>query len=152
MGYQAPLSAHVYLGFDFGLRRIGVAVGRSVPCQLLKTLNCITAGEPDWKTLEDLIKQWQPSGLIVGIPLHADGKAHTLTHRAKRFARQLSQQFDLPVHRADERWSSTSAHQELIAARRNGLVGKQRGRRLSDAKAAAIILDSWLSNQQSADV
>ena len=124
-----PLS---FLSFDYGTRRVGVATGNSLLglAQPLKTLS--VEGDARFAAIAQLIRQWQPSALVVGVPFHPDGAAHDNTRRAQRFARQLHGRFRLPVHEVDERYTTTEAH--------------SLGARDADAAAAAIILEQFLRN------
>ncbi len=128
------------LGFDFGEKRIGVATGQMITrsAHALLTLPA-NQGTPDWSRVEDLIKEWQPSALVVGIPYHMDGSEQAMTQAAERFCRRLEGRFQLPVHRADERLSSVQAETLL----------KERGEPANkiDAYAAEIILESWLQQK-----
>jgi putative Holliday junction resolvase len=129
------------LAFDFGARRIGVAIGttRLRTARPLTTIEC-ERNDRRFAAIADLIAQWQPQALVVGLPLHADGTAHDMTARARRFARQLAGRFGLPVHEIDERYTSELARAELRAAGRGG----QAQRAEVDAVAARIILQAWL--------
>lgn len=123
--------AGIVLGFDFGTRRIGVALGNSVT-RSARPLAVIECAEPErWRELAALIEHWQPQQLVVGVPRHPDGAAHELTARCERFARQLEGRFHLPVARVDERYSSA-----VLAQR------QERGR-VRDDQAAAVILQQW---------
>ncbi len=117
------------LGLDFGLRRIGVAIGNKLTGHA-RPLTTIDAVDTDarWKALSALIDEWQPVALAVGIPLHPDGAPHAMTARCERFARQLEGRYRLSVVRVDERYSSAVVERE-------GDV---------DAGAAAVILQQWL--------
>lgn len=119
-----------FLGFDFGLRRVGVATGNSLTraAQPLRTV--AAEGEARFQAIAGLIAQWQPQALVVGVPLHPDGAPHDNTRRAQRFARQLGGRFRLPVHEVDERYSTTEALAE--------------GAGDVDAASAAIILEQFL--------
>ena len=118
----------IALAFDFGTRRIGVAIGNSLTREA-RALTAIDAADSAlrWSALRALIEEWQPAQLVVGIPRHSDGTAHEMTERCERFARQLEGRYRLPVARVDERYSSA-------VAERAGDV---------DAAAAAIILQQW---------
>jgi putative Holliday junction resolvase len=120
-----------FLGFDFGLRRTGVASGNTLlgHAAPLKTLTL--DGEARFAAIEQLIAEWQPDALIVGVPFHPDGAAHDNTRRAQRFARQLHGRFGLPVHEVDERYTTVEAIASGAAAD-------------ADAAAAALILDQYL--------
>ena len=133
------------LGFDFGEKRIGVAVGESLTgsARALETLHCRQPGQIDWAAIARLIERWQPGALVVGLPCHADGTPGDLAPRAARFARQLEGRFGLPVHQVDEHLSSREAKRRLLA---DG--GKSRGDRGAvDMMAAAIILETWLASR-----
>lgn len=128
------------LAFDFGLRRIGVALGES----MLKSARPLTvidaeANDARFATIASLIGEWQPAALVVGLPVGLDGQEHDLTHRSRRFARQLEGRFGLPVHLVDERLTSLEAEQHLRDAGQNW----QRRKANVDAEAAAIILQSY---------
>ena len=129
------------LGFDYGLRRIGVAVGETLTGSA-RALQTVAArdGEPDWDALGGLIRSWEPDALVVGVPLHLDGARQPMTDAAQRFARRLEGRYRLPVHRVDERLSSDEARRVLAA---RGVVGRTARGRL-DPVAAQIILETWL--------
>jgi len=118
----------IALAFDFGTRRIGVAIGNSLTREA-RALTAVDASNGDvrWSALGALIDEWQPAQLVVGIPRHPDGAAHDMTERCERFARQLEGRYRLPVARVDERYSSA------VAERADDV----------DAAAAAIILQQW---------
>jgi len=133
----APRSG-IYLGFDYGSKRIGVASGQRItgtanPVVTLNTHN----GKPDWTAIEALIEEWHPEALIVGIPVRGDGGDNPITPSARRFARQLAGRYRLPVHEIDELLSSVEA----------GHIESEhwRGKPTPiDARAAQIILQTWL--------
>ena len=125
------------LGFDFGRQRIGVATGQTITgtATALATLES-RDGRPDWDSIGDLIRTWQPDALVVGLPLHADGSDSDVTAAARRFIRQLQGRYRLPVHAMDERLSSHAAA-GLHDTQRSGV----------DAAAARIILQDWLDRR-----
>jgi putative holliday junction resolvase len=135
------------LGFDFGTRRIGVAIGsrRLGNARALTTLDCVNG--LDWDAVTQLIGEWQPEALVVGVPLTLDGETQPATAGAQRFIRQLQSRYGLPVHAADERMSSMEAQSQLRTRRASG----QRRRRVQDADidstAAKLILEHWLGEQ-----
>lgn len=131
------------LAFDFGEVRIGVATGET----MLKTANALTTitsevNDVRFAEIASLIKEWQPSLLIVGLPTHMDGTPHEITHLAKKFAQRLEGRFNLPVMMIDERLSSAEASQHLSDA---GIKGRQQ-KSLIDAVAAQVILQSHFDN------
>jgi len=127
------------LGFDFGEKRTGIAVGQSLTASAtaLSTLHS-RQNKPDWSGIEALIKEWQPDALVVGIPVHMDGTEQAMTTAARKFVRQLEGRFHLPVYEAEERLSSMEAEQ---------LLGKVADKEAIDSEAARIILQSWLNDQ-----
>lgn len=131
-----------YLGFDFGTRRMGVAVGRS----LLGTatpLSPIPArdGIPDWSIIEALVAEWKPDGFVVGLPLNMDGSESEMSRRATKLGKRLQGRFNKPYFMMDERLSSHEAKGVVIAQ------GGDRdfGRNSVDGLAAALILESWFA-------
>jgi len=143
--------AETLLAFDFGIRRIGVAVGNTLT-DSARPLR-IVASEPlaaRWAAIAALVAEWQPQRLVVGLPRHPDGAPLPVTSLCERFARQLAGRFDLPVELVDENFSSVEAR-----AVRDGdatePAGRERapGRRAGsggpvDAEAAAVILRQYL--------
>lgn len=134
----------VVLGFDYGLRRIGVAVGQSLT-GTAQALSTVTArdGVPDWDAIGALIAEWRPQALIVGVPYNMDGSEQPITRRAQRFARQLEGRFALGVHLVDERLTSAEAEEELRTQRAAGRRRRVRREEI-DARAARIIVEDWL--------
>jgi len=122
------------LGLDYGPRRIGVAVGQSLTgtARPLATLHAVR-NQPDWRRLAQLVADWRPQALVVGLPLNMDGSRQVMTQRAQRFMRQLRHRYRLPVYAEDERLSS-------YAARR---LRRRRGEALHPL-AAGLIVESWL--------
>ncbi len=120
----------IVLGFDFGIKRIGVAMGNTLTgqAQPLRVVSAID-NATRFKIIGELIEQWQPARLIVGEPRHPDGAEHDMTMRSRRFANQLHGRFNLPVELVDERFSSA-----VIASKRGEVI---------DDKAAAIILQLY---------
>jgi putative Holliday junction resolvase len=133
-------SAGTVLAFDFGTQRIGVAVGElGGIAHPLATLT-EPAGPGRFASIEALIATWRPVRLVVGLPTHADGTAHAMTARARRFARQLEGRFGLPVACCDERFTTQAAGVALQAA---GVRGRAR-KAVRDQVAAQLILQAYL--------
>lgn len=101
------MTESVIIGFDFGEKRIGVAIGNTVT-QEARAYRIIDSrtNAARWEGIGAVVKEWEPSAFVVGIPRHPDGTPHEMTARCERFARQLEGRFLLPVHRVDERYSS----------------------------------------------
>jgi len=135
--------AETILGFDFGERRIGVAVGNTLtggasPVTIIQ----VTESQLRFAQLGRLIAQWCPDRLVVGRPTHSDGKPLPVTARCERFARQLQGRFGKPVHLVNENYSTTSAR-ALDDEARTAYRGRA-SREDEDAAAAAIVLQQWL--------
>jgi putative Holliday junction resolvase len=128
------------LAFDFGTRRIGVAVGEMMlgTARPLTTI-AVEANEARFQAIGKLVAEWQPARLLVGLPMSLEGEAHDMTERCRRFARQLEGRFRLPVVMVDERLSSASADEQLRA---QGLDWRER-KAAVDAEAAAILLQDY---------
>jgi putative Holliday junction resolvase len=116
------------LGFDFGLKRIGVAVGEPE----LRTAHPLRAISR-FEEVQPLIAEWAPARLVVGRPLSVAGEAHAMTRQAEDFARRLERRFKLPVARVDERFSSVEAESRLRGAKRNNV----------DSVAAQLLLEQY---------
>ena len=132
-----------YLGFDFGTRRIGSAVGNTLTMQA-KPLQPLAAerGIPDWRIMDKLISEWEPQGLIVGIPVQMDNSAQLTTDLAKSFAQSLHLRYKLPIYAVDERLTTKEARARLFA--KGGY--RQLQKTSIDSIAAVIILEQWLQH------
>ena len=130
------------LGFDFGTAQIGIATGQTVT-STATSLAIITArnGIPDWRALGEIINEWQPDLIVVGLPLNMDDSESELSRRARKFARRLHGRFNIDTLMMDERLSSREAK---AAYRRLG----KRDLDKVDHIAAALILQSWLNQPQ----
>jgi putative holliday junction resolvase len=134
------------LAFDFGLRRIGVAVGQTVtgsanPVGVVAN----TAEGPDWRRIGQLITDWGAARLIVGMPLNVDGSPSRASANVEAFVSEL-RRFSLPVETVDERYSSAEAQTALRTARQQGTHGRI-SRETIDAAAATLIAERWLRNE-----
>ena len=120
------------MAFDFGTRRIGVAVGNTLTClgQPIKTI-AESSSDAAFRVIEGLLKEWQPNQLVVGMPCHPDGTEHEMSAKARRFGNQLLGRFHLPVEWVDERYSSAV------------LEGDPDMRDNLDAESAALILQQY---------
>ena len=139
-----PATPETILAFDFGLRRIGVAVGQQVTASA-NPLAVIANGEngPDWTAIEALIREWQPGRIIVGMPSHADGSPSEISDAVEKFIKELAR-FERPIETEDERYSSLEAEELLKSERALGLRGRIR-KEMIDSAAATLIAERWLS-------
>ncbi|MHB0765602.1 Holliday junction resolvase RuvX [Stutzerimonas sp. NM35] len=135
------------LGFDYGTKQIGVAVGQMITGQA-RELCVLKArdGVPDWNQIEALLREWQPDALVVGLPLNMDGSPSDMSARAEKFARRLNGRYNLPVHTHDERLTTYEAKGERLRAGQNDGFRQ----RPVDALAAALLLEGWLTAQPKA--
>jgi len=135
----------IVMAFDFGTKSIGVAVGSALSgsAQALTTLH--HQGEPDWDGVARLVNEWRPQSLVVGMPVLQDGGEQPMTRHARKFIGELGKQFSLPVHEADERFSSIEAEVRLREQRASGARKRRLAQGDTDSMAAQIILESWLA-------
>ena len=137
------------LAFDFGLQRIGVAVGESEvgSAHPLRTI-AAQSGTGRLAAIGRLVNEWQPSLLVVGRPLGEDGAPHEMTRRAERFARQLGGRFRLPIELVDESYSSVEAESRMRAAYgARKAVSLARGKAL-DSQAAQLVLEQYFDEKK----
>ena len=132
------------LGFDYGTKQIGVAVGQVITGQarelcVLKAQN----GVPDWNRVEALIKEWQPDAVVVGLPLNMDGTEQEITVRARKFGNRLHGRFGKPVEFKDERLTTTDARARLFE--RGGYKALDKGS--VDGVSAQLIVEAWMEEQ-----
>lgn len=123
----------IVLGFDFGIKRIGIAMGNTLTgqAQPLRVVDAVD-NATRFRIIGELIAEWRPARLVVGEPRHPDGAEHDMTLRSRRFANQLHGRFGLPVELVDERYSSA-------------VIASRRGEKIDD-KAAAIILQQYFDS------
>jgi putative Holliday junction resolvase len=135
----------VYLGFDFGFKRIGVAVGQRLThsASPLATISA-QGGLPHWDVVAKIIAQWTPQALIVGLPTCIDDRELYTTSAARRFAKELRKRFALPVHLVDERLSTVEARGQLFAKGGYRKIKKTE----VDSVAACVILEQWLHHPE----
>jgi putative holliday junction resolvase len=137
-------NADVLLAFDFGLRRIGVAVGNlhTRTASPLTTLEATDAGF--WDRLDRVVKEWQPGRLVVGLPVADEGG---MVKRVQAFAAALSARYALPVVTVDEHFSSHAARAMLREGRRSGFLRRRIARDRIDRRAACLIAEQWMNEQ-----
>lgn len=142
---RAPAGPRLVLAFDYGLRRIGVASGDTVS-RTASPLAAIRAG-PDgahWDGVAALLRDWQPSLAVVGLPYNADGSESAMGGAARAFAAELTARYGLTVELIDERYSSLEAAARLRQARESGLRKRRVAKSDVDAAAACVILERWI--------
>ncbi len=134
------------LAFDFGTRRIGVAVGQTLTgsATAVGALPC-KHGAPDWAAVDTCIAQWAPARLLVGLPYNMDGSDTTTTAACREFGTQLAERSRLPVEYVDERLTSNAAYDELRDERRSGARARRIRPEDIDANAARLILTTWMT-------
>jgi len=133
------------LAFDFGMRRIGVAVGQATTCTASK-LETISSGRtPDWAAIDRLVREWQPQQLLVGLPLSPEGDETDMSKACRKFGQELGVRYSLPVDFADERLTSKAAEGRFAELRASGSLRRKNADQL-DAISAQIILENWLQS------
>ena len=131
------------LGFDYGLSRIGVATGQTLT-QTASPLTALPAqnGTPHWETVEQLLAEWKPDVVVVGLPLHQDGTMSDMADRAKKFGQRIQGRFGVQIAFIDEYESTREAREHL---KYRSKASDQDGK--LDATAASVILERWLGEQ-----
>jgi putative holliday junction resolvase len=135
------------LAFDFGLKRVGVAVGEPAVGTAHPLPGIAASGDALFEAVSKLLEEWRPASLVVGLPLGTDGDAHELTLRARRFARQLEGRFHLPVTLVDERYSSVEAEGRVRAAAGARKAARASRAKALDSHAAQLILEQYLNEK-----
>jgi putative holliday junction resolvase len=137
-------SLNILLGFDFGTKYIGIAVGQTVT-QTARALTSIkaTMGIPEWTEIDALVSTWRPDAFVVGIPLNMDGTEQPLTQLAKKFANILRERYQLPVYDMDERLTTVAAKDQLFTQGGYKALDKKN----IDSVSAQLILQNWLTQQ-----
>ena len=140
--------ARTVLSFDYGLRRIGVAVGNTLTgtAEALATI-AAEDGRPDWRSIDRCFAEWRPSAIVAGVPYNMSGRNARLATAALRFADELGDRYGIEVHRVDERLTSREAEDDLRERRRSGAKAKRVRREDVDREAARLILLQWLRAQ-----
>jgi putative Holliday junction resolvase len=140
----AATPADSVLGFDFGTRLIGVAVGNRLSgSRALTTVNHYE--QPDWRRLDALIQEWRPACLVVGLPLRIDGGEQAMSRAARGFAGMLEQRYRLDVRLVDERLTTNEAARRFAEQRAAGSAKRKHAATI-DAIAAEVILENWFAS------
>jgi putative Holliday junction resolvase len=134
------------LAFDFGRRRIGVACGDTLS-RTARPLSGVvnSATGPRWESVDSLLREWQPTLIVVGLPYNVDGSESVLCGAARRFASEFEARSGIPSRLVDERYSSLDAEKRLKEARASGLRKRRVAKVDIDAAAACIILERWFT-------
>lgn len=133
----------IILAFDYGKKRIGVAVGQTIT-RTASTYPVLPAGKdgmPDWQAVKQLLANWNISDIIVGVPLNMDGSEQPMTEAARLFCAQLRERFHLPVHEIDERLSTKSVREDLFQS--GGFRAIKNAR--IDSMSAQLLLEQWMN-------
>ncbi|HEY5738904.1 MAG TPA: Holliday junction resolvase RuvX [Gammaproteobacteria bacterium] len=123
------------IGFDYGSKWIGIAVGQTLTRQA-RPLGAIKTG--DWNAIKQVIDDWRPQRLIVGLPMNMQGEQQEMSARAERFGRQLEGRFGITTSCIDERLTTREAYTVAIDS------GERKTKQQIDSLAAALITESWL--------
>jgi putative Holliday junction resolvase len=144
MASKTAIGERTILGFDFGKKYIGVAVGQEIT-GLASPLGSVKArdGIPDWDKMTKFMQEWQPDFIVVGLPLNMDGSEQPLTHDAKKFGNRVSGRFGVKVEFQDERLTTATAKEALFA--QGGYRNLKKDN--IDAASAKLIIESYFENQ-----
>lgn len=139
-----PQGERTVLGFDFGSKSIGIAVGQEItgsaaPVKAIKARD----GIPNWDEISAIVEQWTPDLIVVGLPLNMDGTRQPITFAAQKFANRLGSRYGIPVQTQDERLSTEDARAQLFA--KGGYRNLEKGK--VDNVSAILILESWFESQ-----
>ena len=139
-----PVTSGCVLGFDYGLKRIGVAVGQVItgttsPLPVVKNKPALL-----WQKILKLIDEWDPQAVIVGLPLSLDGAETPMSRQSRKFAQRIHGRSGLTVHLQDERLSSKAAESRFAQLRAAGVKRRKHGAD-TDSIAAQVLLEDWLS-------
>ena len=139
------LDSKVILAFDFGLKHIGVAIGQEIT-NTAETFFSLKAknGEPDWRKLDTLIKEWNPKLLVVGNPLNMDGSESEMKKKSDKFSNLINKRYNIPVELMDERLTTREAKDRLKTEEDNSISSGRDTHQI----AAQIILESWFSENR----
>ncbi len=137
------------IAIDFGERRIGIASGSVITgtSSKITTMNA-NGGVPDWAELDNIVKDWNPDVLVVGMPYNMDGSESEMSKKARAFADELAQRYQLQVDTIDERLTSAEAGSILKEQRRLGIRTKKVNKAEIDSLAACLIAESWLQTHK----
>ncbi len=140
----SPALPTTVLGFDYGARRIGVAVGNRISGSA-RALEVVGNGAngPDWPRIAVLLREWRPDAVLVGLPLTLESGEQGNSRAARAFAAELHTRHALPVVMVDERLSSHEAAARFAARRASGSARRKHAATL-DAVAAEVIVEQWL--------
>lgn len=143
MAKNTPIGQRTAVGFDFGKKYIGVAVGQEITGSATP-LGSIKAndGIPHWDNVNNYLKEWQPDYIVVGLPLNMDGSEQQLTLDAKKFGKRIMGKFGLPVEYQDERLTTADAKEQLFA--RGGYKNLKKDN--IDAESAKLIIESYFES------
>ena len=138
---MAVVGQRTVIAFDFGSKSIGLAVGQEITATASPLLALAARdGQPDWQRLQQLLAEWRPDVLVVGLPLNMDGSEQPLTTMARKFGQRLHGRFGLLVEFCDERLTTAAARETLFD--RGGFRALNKGN--VDCQSAVLILESWL--------
>jgi putative Holliday junction resolvase len=143
-GAATGAAPQLVLAFDYGRRRIGVACGDTLSrtARPLAGIDSDASG-PRWDRVAALLRDWQPSHIVVGLPYNVDGSESAMSTAARAFARELEARHALKVNLVDERYSSLEAETRLRAERGAGVRKRRVVKADIDAAAACVILERW---------
>lgn len=143
------LTPRIVVAFDFGKRRIGIACGDTLSRSARALPGIANSGSgPEWDCVDKMLRDWQPSLAVVGLPYSVDGSENAMSRAARRFAGEIESRYALPVHLVDERYSSLEAESRLKGLRESGSRKRRITKTDLDAVAACVILERWFMESE----
>lgn len=146
----------IALGFDYGTKRIGIAVGQELTRSATPLTTLTVHNDIDWAIIDKLVAEWLPTVFVVGLPLNADGSEHKITRLSRAFGEQLELRYQIKTHWVDERLSSQDAERFLsnqVGSSNNSRKSRSKkqhtkgGKGEIDKVAAKLIIESWFNQQ-----
>jgi putative Holliday junction resolvase len=143
-GIDPSRTPQLVLAFDFGRRRIGVACGDTLSRSARPLPGVVNgAAGPRWDSVDSLMREWQPTLIVVGLPYNVDGSESGMSEAARSFGNEIERRYELPVRLIDERYSSLEAGARLKSERESGMRRRRVAKEDVDAAAACVILERW---------
>ena len=141
------MNAIVLIGFDFGTKKIGVAIAQTItktatPMPAIKMIN----GQPRWNELDTIISDYKPNKAIIGLPDSKNENTTNLIKKIKIFSSALEKKYTIPTILINEGLSTQIAKQELKEKRNSGILKNRIKKGQADSTAAKIILEQWLQS------
>ena len=139
----------VYIAFDYGLKKTGVAIAQSItktasPLLSLKMIN----GEPDWEDIDSIFENFKPNCAIFGMPIKQIKESNSLNERINSFSSKIEKRYQISIGFINEHLTSKIAKDKLKEQRQEGILLRQIKKGQIDSMAATIILQEWMNREE----